>query len=601
MTARRHPTLPLATLLLVSSLSLLGWGTAHAQVSPGPLAAPHAAIDGTTQCFQCHAGGMSKKGMDARCLTCHTEIAWMQRASRGTHAKLAGKECTSCHPDHGGRNFQLVVWDGGAPEKFDHRRAGFVLEGKHTTLECRSCHKPELQKSGAAPLIRKKNRAASWLGLETACEKCHTDPHRGQLGARCTSCHGQAVWKPAPGFDHAKSAFPLTGAHAKVECAKCHLTPQVATTKDAKGQPIAQWKPLPHADCVSCHKDPHDGRFKGACAKCHNTADWKSVSKSGFNHDLTRYPLRGKHVTVACADCHDPRRAFGEHPKYARCTDCHKDAHAGKATLLGQAVDCASCHAVDGFDRSSYTVAAHAQAKFPLAGKHAATACVKCHAQLASTPAVAAAWGPSRVVLRPAFGRCVSCHVDPHAGRFEPAGARAHKGGCTDCHTMAAFRPSKYDGRMHAECVFPLSGAHNAVPCQTCHAELKSPPSPSSMPADSARMRALHFDNTRRLCADCHETPHGKQFAARKDKGACQGCHDDRAFSPASKFDHDKDSRYRLDGAHAKVPCASCHTPQKDAAGKKTVIYRPTPMNCESCHAGGIRDSSGIAPQRPKP
>jgi hypothetical protein len=119
------------------------------------------------------------------------------------------------------------------------------------------------------------------------------------------------------------------------------------------------------------------------------------------------------------------------------------------------------------------------------------------------------------------------------------------------------------------------------------------------MPADSARGRALHFDDPRRRCADCHESPHGKQFAARTDKGACDGCHDDRAFSPASRFDHDRDSRYRLEGAHRRTPCAGCHVPQKDAAGRSFVAYRPTPMACEACHAGGVRDSSGIGPSKP--
>jgi len=46
----------------------------------------------------------------------------------------------------------------------------------------------------------------------------------------------------------------------------------------------------------------------------------------------------------------------------------------GTATLLGQAVDCASCHTVDGYDRPAYGVAEHVHSKFPLAGRHAATA-----------------------------------------------------------------------------------------------------------------------------------------------------------------------------------------------------------------------------------
>ena len=589
-TPARHDLLLASALLL--ALLLCPWrDAAWAQVSPGPLSAPHASIDGTTQCFQCHASGSSKSGMDARCLACHTDIGWMKARNRGFHAPLGPKECASCHPDHGGRAFQLVVWDTGAPEKFDHRRAGFVLVGKHATLECRSCHKPALQKSGAAPLIRKKDRAASWLGLETACASCHADPHRGQLGTTCTSCHGQNAWKPAAGFDHARSAFPLTGEHAKVECAKCHATAAVATARDAKGEPIPQWKPLPHGDCVSCHKDPHSGRFPGACSKCHVTAGWHQIGKQNFNHDLTRYPLRGKHAAVACTSCHDPKKPGSDKPKFARCTDCHQDAHAGKATLLGEAVDCAACHTVEGFDRPTYTVEAHTRSKYPLLGRHAAAACEKCHVTLASTPAVVAGWGKSRVVMRPIHATCASCHADPHRGRFEPAGVRPHKESCLFCHGMDTFHPSKYDGALHLTCVFPLQGAHRAVPCQACHEELKAPASGASLLADSSRLRPLHFDNPRRLCADCHANPHGDQFAHRRDKGACDGCHDDAAFAPAPKFDHNRDARYKLEGAHLKTPCASCHVPHRQADGHNAAIYRPLSSRCEGCHAGGVRDT----------
>ena len=34
----------------------------------------------------------------------------------------------------------------------------------------------------------------------------------------------EQAWKPAPGFDHAKTAWPLTGRHAAVGCERCHAT-----------------------------------------------------------------------------------------------------------------------------------------------------------------------------------------------------------------------------------------------------------------------------------------------------------------------------------------------------------------------------------------
>jgi hypothetical protein len=337
----RDSTLLLA---LVAALLLgLGAGAARAQVSPGPLAAAHAALDGTLQCFQCHGGG---KLMDPRCLACHTEVAWMRTQKRGLHARVADRPCAKCHPDHAGRDFKLIAWEAGTPEQFDHRDAGWILEGKHATLACRSCHKPEFQRSGAAPLLQRKDHAQSWLGLETACASCHRDPHAGQLGTDCMRCHNQAAWKPAAGFDHARTKYPLTGKHAEVACEKCHLAPTLPLAHDAKGAPIPLYTPLPHGECSACHRDPHQNRFGGACASCHTTESFHVIRKEGFNHDRTRYPLRGKHAAVECNACHDPRTAWGPKPAFATCGACHRDAHAGTATLAGKPSDCAACHRV---------------------------------------------------------------------------------------------------------------------------------------------------------------------------------------------------------------------------------------------------------------
>lgn len=584
----------LRTLVLAAAIAVAGAGAAHAQMSPGPLAAPHASIDGTLQCLQCHGKGGkgdSKAGMDQRCLACHTEIGWMRTANRGTHARETAKNCASCHPDHGGREFNLVVWPEGSPQKIDHRRTGFELKGKHAEIECAKCHTAALQKSPAAKLIRKKNRNTSWLGLETACADCHKDSHRGQLGKKCESCHNNEKFKPAPGFDHAKTAFPLTGSHGKLECLRCHAAPQFVKQRDEKGAPLPEWKPLPHKDCVVCHKDPHAGRFPGACAKCHSTDTFRNINRAGFNHDATRYPLRFKHALVACEKCHDPRKGgFGPKPKYTLCTDCHKDTHAGAATLAGKVVDCASCHDVRGFENSTYTAVMHARSAYPLEGSHINVECGKCHGKAAAGSEAAAGLGTARVVIRPKRSVCADCHGDPHLGRFEPGGARPNAKSCKGCHTMLAFQPSTYDGKAHADCVFPLRGAHMATPCQACHQELAAAPSKSTLKANLAAMRPLHFDNPKRECAACHTSPHGEQFAQRRDKGACDGCHEDLAFAPASRFDHNRDAAFKLEGAHARTPCASCHVPQRDTEGKVTVQYRPTPTRCEACHTTGMPD-----------
>ena len=126
--------LALALLLTLALAWMLAPARAHAQISPGPLARAHGALDEPSLCFKCHARG---GGMTERCLACHTAIAAQRAGGRGVHGREAReKDCAGCHPDHAGRDFDLVRWDEGAAERFDHRRAGYPLTGKHAALAC---------------------------------------------------------------------------------------------------------------------------------------------------------------------------------------------------------------------------------------------------------------------------------------------------------------------------------------------------------------------------------------------------------------------------------------------------------------------------------
>lgn len=662
--------------LLASALALLPVAAtdALAQVSPGPLSRAHAHLEGGSHCLECHGHGTSAQNQ--RCLACHKEIGTLQQAGRGFHARTAGRECAGCHPEHAGTDFALIAWEGGGPERFDHSSAGFALEGKHATLKCAACHKPEFQRGAVMPLLKNRRPEKSWLGLEPACNSCHDDPHRGALGADCRRCHGVNAWKPAAGFDHARTEFPLAGKHAAVECGKCHLAPHLALAHDPQGRPVPVYKPLPHAECSACHQDPHAGRLGLKCAACHTAVAWAQVERTAFDHAKTRYPLLGRHASVPCAACHDPKKPDSKRPPFATCDACHADPHAGKATIGARKVDCAACHRVEGWRPSTFTVAQHDSAPYPLAGKHRQVACEKCHPQR-EPGAVAADLGKARVVLRrpsarcadchqdahggqlaaradggacekchtvegwkpslfgvaehgatrlPLDGRhrqaaceachgparkglpplpdaknlgsagvalvglpteCTACHVDPHAGRFAAGGPRPRAGGCTACHDAAAFRPSRFDAALHREAGYPLDGAHRAVPCVACHAELKEPAAASSLAAAGAPSRTLRFEEKNTACAQCHRTPHGEQFAARSDHGACEACHGVESFRPASRFDHVGAASFRLDGAHAKVACGRCHFSRSGPDGSSQILYRPLPHRCEDCHRSG--------------
>jgi hypothetical protein len=146
---------------------------------------------------------------------------------------------------------------------------------------------------------------------------------------------------------------------------------------------------------------------------------------------------------------------------------------------------------------------------------------------------------------------------------------------------MRRFAPSSVDVAAHQRYEFHLEGAHRAAPCQACHAELRAALAASTL--RNTRGRPLTFREPKARCADCHATPHGAQFDRNRKSGACEACHDLEGFKPASRFDHNRDAAFRLDGAHAPVACALCHRSEAGPKGPR-VIWKPVASRCESCH-----------------
>ena len=339
-------------LLRAVALSLACWlimaAPLRAQISPGPLATAHASLEGPAQCTQCH--GSRREPMGTQCLACHKDMSWLTERSRGFHgtAEVKGTPCASCHPDHAGTDFNMVKWPDGSAAKFDHRRAGWALRQKHAEAECRDCHVAKYEVSPAAKLSARKT-GQGYTGLETTCTSCHEDVHRSALGTTCTTCHDAASWTVTPGFNHDTTAYELTGKHEPVKCDKCHLDPRLSPKSDGKGHLVPVYKPVSFGTCADCHTDPHAGKLGPKCADCHTTAGFKVIDKNRFDHDRTKYPLAGKHATVACAACHkDFSTPALKSPAFATCASCHRDAHNGTATVAGKPADCAACHTVSG-------------------------------------------------------------------------------------------------------------------------------------------------------------------------------------------------------------------------------------------------------------
>ena len=295
----------------------------------------------------------------------------------------------------------------------------------------------------------------------------------------------------------------------KVECKACH-------------KPKIKYRDAP-SDCYSCHKkdDKHKGNLGPACADCHTERNWKDTA-SKFNHDKTRYPLRGKHAAVKCEDCH-------AHERYKNtpmdCYSCHKkdDKHKGQ-----EGTKCEECHDDRSWKKSPFD---HNKSRFPLMGKHDKVECKKCH-------------------LTPAFKDapldCYSCHKkdDKHKG--------AYGENCETCHAESDWKTITFDHDLHSK--YPLRGRHITTKCESCH------------------KGHLYKEKTPSDCNDCHkkDDKHKGQFTEK-----CESCHTERSWR-VLLFDHEHDTRYPLRGKHRTTKCESCHTGHlyKDKA----------PVDCFACH-----------------
>ncbi|HET9252069.1 MAG TPA: cytochrome c3 family protein [Candidatus Eisenbacteria bacterium] len=488
-----------AALVVGAAPALMGWPLeVRAQFSPGPLASAHASIDKPTACFECHEPG--KATTPAKCLACHKELAARISERAGYHGRSPSRsaKCGTCHVDHGGRENRLVVWPGGGRESFDHRETGYALEGAHARAECRECHKPALIKDQTVRAAKSLEVGSTYLGLSRSCAACHLDPHRGQFDAwiragDCASCHGTADWHHVAAIDHSKTRFPLLGKHAAVACASCHVR------VDEKGQKVeasrrdvpVRYRPIPHAQCADCHRDPHKGQYGARCESCHAVAGWNTVSMGAFDHERTKYPLRGLHARVACVSCHATGR-FRDPVRHARCVDCHEDRHEGQLASRPDKGDCGGCHTVSGFTRARFDLAEHERTAFPLRGAHRGVPCSACH-----KPTTADAPRGS-VRFRVASGACTDCHRDPHAGQFEKSQGG---GACVRCHTVDQWKVAAFD---HGRTRFALEGAHAAVPCRGCH------PTEIRQGRPVVRYRPLGT-----ACKDCHAVEPKKGQRAR--------------------------------------------------------------------------------------
>lgn len=269
--------------------------------------------------------------------------------------------------------------------------------------------------------------------------------------------------------------------------------------------------------------------------------------------------------------------------RFGECADCHRDAHLGQLARAVGGTGCDSCHSVEGFFPVLYPTERHQGSDFPLDGAHLAVPCNSCHqrVEVATLADQWSAWVPRRGIsdsaevtqFRFASQACVDCHVDPHLeeSRHPPE----DQSECTDCHDVDSWRLVSFD---HRTTEFPLVGRHAKVACRDCH----------SLAGAIGEPQSVRFEESPLTCSGCHKDPHAGQLSAVGAQPGCDRCHTADGWHE-TLFVHNRDSSYRLEGAHSRVPCGSCHR-EREVDGTSFVQYKSIPTACEACHASGVAE-----------
>lgn len=381
---------------------------------------------------------------------------------------------------------------------------------------------------------------------EKECNKCHAPFRRDAQTSLCLDCHDKIASdrKQRVGF-HSKNPTAATS-----ECRHCHsdhkgsgadiigldtgtfdhkqtnfvLQGRHATVACNRcHKPGEAYRKVP-STCIGCHKadDRHQGRLGENCKSCHNEKTWSETKT--YDHNKTKFPLVDAHQRVACEKCH-----AGEVYKGVptTCIGCHnlQDVHKG-----AYGTRCGSCHAPNKWTTIKFNH--DRDTKFPLKGGHKTAKCESCHLDNIYTVKLSL--------------QCNGCHgrQDPHKGSLGQNCSKCHNE--TSWHAKVAFD--------HDITRFPLIGLHAAVGCAACH-------------------RTKAFKEAPKSCSGCHADRHHQGRVGNE----CARCHTPNGWGRWI-FDHTRDAKFELTGAHRTVTCHACHKPS--TSGRISAA-----KTCIGCHA----------------
>jgi len=526
-----------------------------------------------TNCSNCHLKDFTatrnpdhrQAGFSQDCATCHNTASWLSVTFNhnlttfpltGAHVSLqctqchvnnnynlTSKDCSSCHmpdfkratnPNHVQSGFptgcdrchNTTSWANAA---FDHSATGFTLTGAHTSLQCQQCH---------------VNGNYNLTSANTSCVNCHltnfratTNPSHAQLGfsQACEQCHSTVTWANAK-FDHSLTNFPLTGAHATLQCSLCHVNNNFN---------------LKDTSCVSCHLRDFKGTtapnhvqagMPTACQECHTTTSWAGAS---FDHTKTGFPLTGAHTRVLCGLCH-VNGNYHLTAANAECAACHLTNY-NKTTdpnhvQAGFPTACQQCHTTTSWGSATFN---HSSTGFTLTGAHTSLQCKQCHVN-------------GNYHLTSANTTCVSCHLANFQKTTNPNHVQmGFSQACNQCHNTVSWANATFN---HSTTGFPLTGAHSSVHCALCHVN-------------------NNYNLRDTSCVSCHlrdfQGTTNPNHVRQGFPTACQQCHSTTSWANAT-FNHNS-TGFPLTGAHTTVLCGLCHVNGN---------YHLTAANtaCVACH-----------------
>ena len=296
-------------------------------------------------------------------------------------------------------------------------------------------------------------------------------------------------------------------------------------------------------------RSPH-GPLTIPCENCHTNTSWAPIRAiPEFNHDTTRYPLRGMHEKVPCTGCHT-KPVFTDVGK--KCADCHADIHRAQF-----GANCAQCHTVLGWQVSVQSIQQHFN-RFPLLGAHAVVECEQCH----TNAAVGNYLGLSTA--------CSSCHMTDWLQTTNPvhpsAGSAFAAANCTSCHSFDNWLNAKFD---HNSTGFLLTNGHANVACALCH--VNNNYNLTIAPTDCGNSQC-HLTTWQTTTNPVHPSA-GAAFAAAN----CSTCHTTVSWTTAT-FDHST-TGFLLTGGHANVACNLCHI-----NNNYNLTIAPTACGNSQCH-----------------